>query len=63
MRRLLKSKTLLFAFALAMFGVVESQAGVFQKYIGEEHFGLFTLAVSLVVAWLRFITTMPVSEK
>lgn len=63
MRRLLKSKTLLFAFALAMFGVVESQVGVFQSYIGEKYFGLFTLGVSLVVAWLRFLTTLPVSEK
>ncbi len=63
MRKLIKSRTLLFAFALAMFGVVESQVGVFQKYIGEEHFGLFTLGVSLVVAWLRFLTTTAVDEK
>lgn len=63
MRKAAKSRTLWFAFALAMFGVVESQVGVFQKYIGEEHFGLFTLGVSLVVAWLRFVTTTPVDEK
>lgn len=58
-----KSKTLWFAFALAMFSVVESQVGVFQRYIGEEHFGLFTLGVSLIVAWLRFLTTQPLDEK
>ena len=58
-----KSRTIWFAFALAMFGVVESQVAVFQRYVGEEHFGLFTLGVSLVVAWLRFITTQPIDEK
>lgn len=46
-----------------MFSVVESQVGVFQRYIGEEHFGLFTLGVSLIVAWLRFLTTQPLDEK
>lgn len=46
-----------------MFGVVESQVNVFQKYIGEEHFGLFTLAVSLFVAYLRFITTEPLGKE
>ena len=46
-----------------MFGVVESQVAVFQRYVGEEHFGLFTLGVSLVVAWLRFITTQPIDDK
>jgi hypothetical protein len=63
LRKVAKSRTLWFAFALAMFSVVETQVGVFQKYIGEEHFGLFTLAVSMTVAWLRFITTTPVDEK
>jgi len=60
---LFKSKTLWFAFALAMFGVVEAQVGIFQQFIGEKYFGLFTLGVSLVVAWLRFLTTQPLSEK
>lgn len=60
---MLKSKTLWFAFILAMFGVVESQVGVFQQFIGEKYFGLFTLGVSMVVAWLRFITTQPLADK
>lgn len=63
MRSAAKSRTLQFAFALALFSVVETQVGVFQKYVGEEHFGLFTLGVSLIVAWLRFITTQPIDDK
>lgn len=63
LKRAAKSRTMIFAFALAMFGVVETQVGVFQKYIGEEHFGLFTLGVSLIVAWLRFLTTTAIDEK
>lgn len=62
-RKLVKSRTMLFAFALAMFSVIETQVGVFERYIGEEHFGIFTLGVSLVVAWLRFVTTQPLDEK
>lgn len=58
-----KSKTLWFAFALAMFGVVESQVGIFEQFIGEKYFGLFALGVSLVVAWLRFLTTQPLADK
>ena len=46
-----------------MFGVVESQVGVFQQFVGEKYFGLFTMGVSLVVAWLRLVTTQPVSDK
>lgn len=54
---------MIFAFALAMFGVIETQVGVFQKYIGEEHFGLFAMGVSLIVAWLRFLTTTSIDDK
>ena len=60
---MLKSKTLWFAAALALFGVVETQIGVFQQFIGDKYFGLFTMGVSLVVAWLRFVTTQPVGDK
>lgn len=60
---MLKSKTLWFALALAIFSIVETQIGVFQQFIGDKYFGLFTLAVSLIVAMLRLVTTQPVSEK
>ena len=59
----LKSKTLWFALALAVFGVVELQIKVFASYMSPEAFGIFNIVVGLVVAVLRVFTTLPLSEK
>ena len=59
----LKSKTLWFALALAVFGVVEMQIKVFASYMSPEAFGIFNIVVGLIVAVLRVFTTLPLSEK
>ena len=59
----LKSKTLWFALALAVFGVVELQIKVFASYMSPETFGIFNIVVGLIVAVLRVFTTLPLSEK
>ena len=59
----LKSKTLWFALALAVFGVVEMQIKVFASYMSPETFGIFNIVVGLIVAVLRVFTTLPLSEK
>ena len=59
----LKSKTLWFALALAVFGVVELQIKVFASYMSPEAFGIFNIVVGLIVAVLRVFTTLPLSEK
>lgn len=59
----LKSKTLWFALALAVFGVVEMQIKVFASYMSPEAFGVFNIVVGLIVAVLRVFTTLPLSEK
>jgi hypothetical protein len=58
-----KSKTLLFAFALAIFGVIELQIKLFATYMPPEVFGFFSITVGVVVAVLRVLTTIPLSEK
>ena len=62
-----KSRTLMFALMLAVFGVLEISMGALQSLlvplVGEAAFGLFTIGVSVVVALLRVITTQPLSEK
>jgi hypothetical protein len=63
MKAALKSKTLWFALALAVFGVIEMQAKLFAQYMTPEAFGLFNIAVGLIVAVLRVLTTVPLSEK
>ena len=63
MKQVLKSKTMMFALALAVFGVVEMQIKVFASYMSPEAFGIFNIVVGLIVAVLRVFTTLPLSEK
>jgi hypothetical protein len=58
-----KSKTIWFALALAVLGVIEMQVQLFAQYMTPETFGLFNIAIGIVVAVLRVITTVPLSEK
>jgi O-antigen/teichoic acid export membrane protein len=63
MRKLLKSKTMIFNAALAVLGVLELHSAALQKLIGPEHFGSFMLGLAIAGALLRFATTKPLSEK
>lgn len=63
MKHALKSKTLWFALALAIFGVIEMNVKYFSNYLTPEVFGLFSILISVVVAVLRVLTTTPLSEK
>jgi hypothetical protein len=59
----LKSRTMLFALALAVFGVIETQMNLFGQFMSPEAFGLFNILVAIAVAVLRVITTVPLSQK
>jgi hypothetical protein len=59
----LKSRTMLFALALAVFGVIETQMHLFGQFMSPEAFGLFNILVAIAVAVLRVITTVPLSQK
>lgn len=59
----MKSRTLWFALALAVFGVIEMNVKVFSSYFTPELFGWFSIFISVIVAILRVITTTPLSEK
>jgi len=63
MPQILKSKTMLFALALSVFGVIESQLALLSPYMSPQVFGLFTIVVSVSVAVLRVLTTTPLNEK
>lgn len=64
---MLKSKTMLFAVLLAVLGVVEAQAqvlrGLLLPWLGDAWTGLALLVVAIVVAVLRIVTSVPLSEK
>ena len=63
MTQILKSKTMMFALALAVFGVVEMQIKVFAAYMTPEAFGIFNIVIGVIVAVLRVFTTLPLSDK
>ena len=58
-----KSKTLMFALALAILGVIEMNVRVFAAYMTPELFGMFSIAISIIVAVLRIFTTLPLDKK
>ena len=63
MKQVLKSKTMMFALALAVFGVIEMQIKVFAAYMSPEAFGVFNIVLGIIVAVLRVLTTVPLSDK
>ena len=58
-----KSKTLMFALILAVFGVVEMNVKVFSVYMTPQMFGFFSIGISVIVAVLRIVTTLPLDKK
>jgi hypothetical protein len=63
MLQVVKSKTMVFSFLLALFGLIEQNTKLFIEIIGPDNFGLFTVGVSFIVAILRVATKEALSEK
>jgi hypothetical protein len=59
----LKSRTMQFALALAVFGVIETQIHLFSQFMSPEVFGLFNVLIAVIVAALRVITTVPLKDR
>lgn len=58
----LKSKTINFAALLAAFGVIETQLPQIQDSLGD-YYGFILIAVGAIVASLRVVTKVPLSDK
>jgi len=63
MKQIFKSKTMMFALALAVFGVLEMNLNLFASSLTPQIFGAFSIAISLIVAVLRVLTTLPLDKK
>jgi len=59
----LKSKTIWFSIILAVCGVLEQSSNALTALIGASNTGFLLLIVSMVMAYLRTLTTQPLSDK
>ena len=60
----LRSKTIWFSLALAVLSVVQIHSGIFSPLFKDPaNFGYFTAAIAVMVAVLRWITSLPLSAK
>jgi lysozyme family protein len=63
LKGMLKSKTIWFALALAVFGAVQANLELLQPVLGPKAYGLFTVFVAVAVVVLRWVTTTALDEK
>lgn len=57
-----KSKTMWFAFALVVFGALEAGFPYLQNIIDPRYYGILLVAIGVIVAILRFITSQPIER-
>ena len=63
MRGAMRSKTMWLGLALAILGVVYDNFSYVQNIIDPRFYGIFLIIIGIVVAVLRFMTTLPLDEK
>ena len=57
------SRTMWFSFALVVLGVVYDNFNYLQNIIDPRLYGICLIFIGIVVAVLRFVTTMPLEDK
>jgi len=57
-----KSKTMWFSFALVVFGALMDNFSSLQNVIDEKYYGIILVAIGIIVAALRFVTTEGVDQ-
>ena len=62
-KQMLKSKTMIFAIALAGLGALQASSTALAPFMSPLVYGIFTLVVAVAVAILRVLTTTSISEK
>ena len=59
----LKSKTIWFSLLLAVFGALQAGWGLIDDYLSPKAAGFGALAIAVLVAVLRVLTTKPLEDK
>jgi len=62
-RGAMHSKTMWFSFALVILGVVYDNFSYVQNIIDPRLYGVILITIGIVVAILRFVTTMPLEDR
>ncbi len=60
MKRMRQSKTMWFSLALVIFGALEAGFPYLESVIDPRYYGIILVAIGVIVAILRFITTGPI---
>ena len=63
MRGAIRSKTMWLGLALAIFGALYDNFSYIQSFVDPRFYGTFLVVVGILVAILRFITTLPLDKK
>ena len=62
-RGAMHSKTMRFSLALVVLGVVYDNFSYVENIINPRLYGVLLISIGIVVAVLRFVTTMPLEDK
>ena len=62
-RGAMRSKTMWFSLALVILGVVYDNFSYIENLINPRLYGVLLIFIGVVVAVLRFVTTMPLEDK
>jgi hypothetical protein len=60
MKKLYKSKTMIFSFLLVIFGAIMDNFTQLQSVISEKYYGIIFVCIGIICAVLRLLTTGPV---
>lgn len=60
---MLRSRTMWFAYLLAIFGVLDANIPMFREMINPDWYGYIVTAIAMIVAILRVVTTKPLKER
>jgi hypothetical protein len=63
MRSAMRSKTMWLGLVLVIFGALYDNFSYLQSIIHPEWYGVILVTIGVLVAILRFVTTLPLEEK
>lgn len=60
MKRMMRSRTMWFSFALVVFGALFDNFSYLESVIDQRYYGIILVTIGVIVGILRFITSGPI---